>query len=51
MQDEKEKQRYYNNEREEKDCNQSKHLFAVVATIALGAGTVAAKMLIDTKRS
>lgn len=51
MQEEKEKQRYYHNEREDKDRNQSKHLFAVVATIALGAGTVAAKMLIDTRRT
>lgn len=51
MKEEKENQRHYNENREDKNRNHSKSIFAVVATVAIGAGGFAAKYLLDTKRT
>ncbi|TKI71920.1 hypothetical protein FC756_03755 [Lysinibacillus mangiferihumi] len=51
MREEKEKQRQNNNEREEKDRNQATGLFAIVTAVALGAGAIATKLLLDNKKT
>ena len=51
MKKEKENQRNYNDAREDKNRSYSKGVFATVAAVALGAGSVAAKLFIDSKRT
>lgn len=51
MKDEKENQRNFNDTREDKNRNHSRGVFATVAAVALGAGSVAAKIFIDSKRT
>lgn len=51
LEKEKENQRQYNSNREDKDRTQAKGIFATVAFVALGAGSVALKLLIDNKKS
>ncbi|MGN7409438.1 hypothetical protein [Sporosarcina sp. SAFN-010] len=51
MREEKENQRLYNNEREASDRNLATGLVTVVAVVALGAGGVATKILLDSKKS
>lgn len=51
MKEEKENQRYYNNNREDKNRNHSREVFAVVTTVAIGAIGYTAKILLENKRT
>ncbi|MCP2035482.1 gas vesicle protein [Planomicrobium sp. HSC-17F08] len=51
MKEEKENQRHYNDNREDKNRNHSRNIFASVAAVALGAGGIATKILLENKRN
>ena len=51
MKEEKENQRHFNDNREDKNRSHSKGVFAIVATAALGVGGYAAKLLLESKKN
>lgn len=51
MKEEKENQRHFNNNREDKNRNHSREVFAVVTTVAIGAIGYTAKFLLENKRT
>ena len=51
IKEEKENQRFYNDNREDKNRSHSRGVFAIVAVAALGAGGYAAKFLLESKKS
>lgn len=50
LREEKEEQRQNNNEREEKDRKLTTSLFATTTAVLVGAGAIAAKLLLDNRK-
>ncbi|KYG58469.1 hypothetical protein [Planococcus maritimus] len=51
MEEEKKNQRHFNENREAENRIHSKAVFAVVASVAVGAGSLVAKSLLENKRT
>lgn len=51
MEEEKKNQRHFNENREAENRSHSKAVFAVVASVAVGAGSLVAKSLLENKRT